>query len=397
MRKIADEERRARLGLRHGSARPLASAEDAVDAMVALHSSDPATVYLSTWARVGDFVPTDLEGALYERRSLVRMLGMRRTLFVVPVEVAAVMNEACTKALVPAQRRLLVRMLGEQGLVSPDRVERWVDRVAAETLDALAARGEASARELTKDVPDLGLKLTFGEGKTWRASVGVSTRMLFLLATEGRILRARPLGSWISGQYRWARTVDWLGSPLAAMDHAEASAQLLTRWLRAFGPASSVDIRWWTGWTARLTAATLEAIGAVEVGLGSGVGYVLPNDVEPVAKPEPWVALLPGLDPTIMGWKERDWYLGAHASTLFDTNGNAGPSVWANGKVVGGWSHADEGQVVVKLLEPVDAKTKRMIEAERLRLQVWLGDVHIKPRFRTPLERSLSGSRQGRG
>ena len=392
MRKIVDEERRARLGLRHGLARPVASAEDAVDAMVALHSSDPATVYLSAWARVRGFAPPDLEDALYERRSLVRMLGMRRTLFVVPVEVAAIMNEACTKALVPAQRRLLVRMLEEQELVPADTVERWVDRVSAETLDALAARGEASAREVTKDVPDLGLRLAFGEGKTWSASVGVSTRILFLLATEGRILRARPLGSWISGQYRWARTEDWLGSPLASMNHAEASAQLLTRWLRAFGPATSVDIRWWTGWTAKLTAKTLEAIGAADVELEEGAGYVLPDDVEPVGEAAPWVALLPGLDPTIMGWKQRDWYLGAHASALFDTNGNAGPTVWANGRVVGGWLHAEDGEVVVKLLEPVDAKTRKMIDAERLRLRDWLGDVRIKPRFRTPLERSLSGS-----
>ena len=395
MRKIVDEERRARLGLRHGLARPVASAEDAVDAMVALHSSDPATVYLSAWARVRGFAPPDLEDALYERRSLVRMLGMRRTLFVVPVEVAAIMNEACTKALVPAQRRLLVRMLEEQELVPADTVERWVDRVSAETLDALAARGEASAREVTKDVPDLGLRLAFGEGKTWSASVGVSTRILFLLATEGRILRARPLGSWISGQYRWARTEDWLGSPLASMNHAEASAQLLTRWLRAFGPATSVDIRWWTGWTAKLTAKTLEAIGAADVELEEGAGYVLPDDVEPVGEAAPWVALLPGLDPTIMGWKQRDWYLGAHASALFDTNGNAGPTVWANGRVVGGWLHAEDGEVVVKLLEPVDAKTRKMIDAERLRLRDWLGDERIKrikPRFRTPLERSLSGS-----
>jgi hypothetical protein len=77
---------------------------------------------------------------------------------------------------------------------------------------------------------------------------------------------------------------------------------------------------------------------------------------------------------------------------LFDTNGNAGPTVWANGRVVGGWSHAEDGEVVVKLLESVDAKLEKMIETERGRLRDWLGDVRIKPRFRTPLERSLAGT-----
>ena len=119
---------------------------------------------------------------------------MRRTVFVVPVGFAPVMHEACTKALIPGQRARLVRMLEEQRVAPPGRGEAWLAKVAAETLAALAARGEATARELTADVPELGAKLTFGEGKTWAGTMGVSTRVLFLLATEGLIVRTRPLG-----------------------------------------------------------------------------------------------------------------------------------------------------------------------------------------------------------
>ena len=204
-------ERRARLGVRHHLAARAPSAEETAAAMVGLHSSDPASVYLSAWARVDGFVPAGLEEALYRRRSLVRMLGMRRTLFVVPVDLATVMHEACTKARAPAERRRLVRMLEEQGIAAAGRGERWLDRVASATLEALRVRGEASARELTADVPELGTKLDFGRGTTWAATVGVSTRVLFLLATEGLVVRARPLGSWTSGQYRWATTEHWLG------------------------------------------------------------------------------------------------------------------------------------------------------------------------------------------
>jgi hypothetical protein len=38
---------------------------------------------------------------------------------------------------------------------------------------------------------------------------------------------------------------------------------------------------------------------------GGQVGYVLPDDLEATAEPEPWVALLPVLDATTMGWKDR--------------------------------------------------------------------------------------------
>jgi len=390
VRRLPVTERRARVGARHGLARKLASVEEAALSVVALHSSDPATVHLSCRARVEGFEPADLDDALYVRKTLVRMLGMRRTLFVVPRDLAPLMHEACTKALIPRERTRLVRMLEQQGVVTPGGGERWLDRVQTKTLAALERLGEAAARELTAEVPELANKLVLGAGSSWEASVGVSTRVLFMLATEGRIVRTRPLGAWTSGQYRWSPVDRWLGGPLPVVDHDEACAGLLRRWLGRFGPATTTDIRWWAGWTAKLTASTLSAIGAVEVRLGDAQGWVLPDDVEPVA-PERWVAFLPGLDPTVMGWKERAWYLGRHERDLFDTNGNAGPTVWADGRVVGAWGQTDAGNIRVRLHVRVDARTRSSIEAERERLRAWFGDVRIRTRFGTALERSLAG------
>ena len=390
MRRIGVRERRARLGARHLLASSAASVEEAAAALVGLHSSDPATVFLSSWARVDRFEPAELEDALYVRRSLVRMLGMRRTMFVVPVELAPVMHEACTKALIPGQRARLVRMLEEQGVAPPGRGQAWLARVAAAALAALAARGEATARELTADVPELGAKLSFGEGKTWAGTMGVSTRVLFLLATEGLIVRTRPLGAWTSGQYRWATVEHRLGAPLAEVDHAQACSELLGRWLRSFGPATMTDIRWWTGWTAAQAKATLVALDAAAVRMGDDTGYVFPDDLDPVGDADPWVALLPGLDPTTMGWKDRGWYLGEHAAELFDRTGNAGPTVWANGRAVGAWGQTEEGDVVVELFARLDPASRRRLDAERERLAAWFGDVRIRPRFATPLGKELA-------
>jgi Winged helix DNA-binding domain len=391
VRRIGVEERRARLGARHALARPARSVEDAAAAMVALHSSDPASVFLSAWARVRVFTPPSLERAMYERRSLVRMLGMRRTMFVVPIETAALMDEACTKPLAPAERRRLVTLLEDQGIAEAGSGPAWVSRVCARTYEALEARGEATARELTRDVPELANKLTFGEGRRWAGSMGVSTRILFLLATEGRIVRTRPLGGWTSGQYRWATTAWWLGRSLPVLERGEARARLLAMWLRAFGPATLTDVRWWTGWASTAARAALEAVEAVEVEVDDGVGYVLADDARPAPRARPWAALLPGLDPTVMGWKERAWYLGDHGPRLFDRNGNAGPTVWVDGRVVGGWAQTPRGGIEVELLEPVAAEARRRIDAERSRLREWLGDVRIKARFPGPLERILAG------
>ncbi|HSL10387.1 MAG TPA: winged helix DNA-binding domain-containing protein [Actinomycetota bacterium] len=391
MRTISDAERRARLARRHDLAVPASGVETAVDAVVALHSSDPVSVYLSARARVRNLTVDDLDEALYGRRSLVRMLGMRRTLFVVPRATAAEMDAGCTKALVDGERRRLVRMLEEQGVADGDAAA-WLREVCDRTATAVAMRGAATAAELTRDVPELALKLTFGEGRRWAATVGVSTRVLFLLATEARIVRARPVGSWISGQYRWASTSAWLGDDLPALDPAAARAALLRRWLFAFGPATATDAKWWTGWTVAQTQRALADVDAIEVGLDGGdAGWILPDDDGRVRTPRPWVALLPGLDPTVMGWKERGWFLGPHGDALFDRNGNAGPTVWCDGRVVGGWAVVAPGDVAFRLLEDVGAEATRAIESEAARLAAWIGDRTVTPRFRTPLERELAG------
>ena len=376
MRHITDDERRARLAVRHRLSKPTRSVDEAAEAVVGLHSSDPTSVYLSARARVKGFEPAALETALYERKSVVRMLGMRRTMFVVPVDVAAAMDVACTQPISVGERKRLIALIESQGLAKD--ATGWLKKVEARTLAALQDAGEATAAQLTKVVPELRAKLEMGAGKTWGGSVGMSTRVLFLLASEGRIVRGRPLGGWTSSQYRWAPTDGWLEGGLPDLAVGVARVDLVTRWLRAFGPGTVTDIKWWTGWTVRQTKAVLADVGAVEVELSNGLGYVLAGDEKPIAKPAQWVALLPGLDPTTMGWKERSWYLGDHGSQLFDRNGNAGPTVWVDGRIVGGWAQRGDGEIVTELLEPVAGPAARLIAGETARLQNVVGRRQIQ-------------------
>jgi hypothetical protein len=393
MRRVDVGERRARLAVRHRLATPGPTVEAAAESMVGLHASDPATVFLAAWARVRSFRRGDLERALYDDRTLLRMVGMRRTLFVVPPDVAEVMDAACTKALGPPERRRLVRLLEQQSIA--DDGGAWLDRVCRSVLESLNDRGEATATELTEDVPELGLKFTYAEGKAYGGQVGISTRILFLLATEGRIVRGRPRGRWLSSLYAWTPTERWLGQGLPDIETAAAQEELVRRWLWSFGPGTLTDIRWWTGLTSRDTRRALAGVGAVEVDVEAGVGYLLADDLEPVVEPEPWVALLPGLDPTPMGWKERAWYFGDHATMLFDRNGNAGPTVWCDGRVVGGWAQRAEGEVVLTLMEDIGGEAERAVAATAERLTDWLAGSVITPRFRTPLERQLASPRPG--
>jgi len=395
---ITTIERRMRLGQRHGLAAGASAdtPEEISRRLVGLHGTDPISAYLACWARVDGFHVPMLERSLYEERSLLKILGMRRTMFVVPPELAAIIQAACTDAIAAGERRRLLRMLEEAGIASP--AGPWLTGVEAETIAALERLGEATAADLTKHVEGLRAQIPFGIGKKWQSTVGVSTRLLFLLSAESRIIRGRPKGTLVSSLYRWAPMDRWLPEPLRLPAPAEAEGELARRYLGTYGPAPLVDLRWWAGWTVARARRALAAIGAVEVDLDDGGrGWILGDDRDrSIERHEagdgatPWVALLPALDSTTMGWQQRDWFLAPHAKRLFDRNGNAGPTIWVDGKVVGGWAQRRSGEIRVELLEDVGAEARRAIDARAAALAEWLGDLRFVPRFRTPVEIELS-------
>jgi hypothetical protein len=389
-RRITVEERRARLALRHrlASGAEAAGPVEVAASLVGLHSSDPTTVFLAAMARMREPSLAAVEEALYDERTLVRIHGMRRTLWVFPVELAAVVQAACTDAIALRERRRLERLLADSGI--PDG-SAWFEEVARATLGVLGARGEAAGAELSRTVPGLNTALNYGPGR-WGGEQPATSRVLFQLAAERRIMRGSPRGSWTSSQYRWVPFDSWLPGGLAEWTAEAAQAELARRWLGRFGPATTADLKWWTGWTLGETRRALAETDAAEVELDGGApGLALAGDLEPGAAPDPWVALLPGLDPTAMGWKERDWYLGEHGPLLFDSSGNVGPTVWSDGRIVGGWAQRTGGEVVYRLLEDIGADAIAAVDRAAASLTEQLGGTRVTTRFPTPLERELAG------
>jgi len=394
-RTVPISERRARLALRHRLA-PQARCDDPTEVaagVVALHATDPASVYLSVLARLRNGTVADVGRALYDDRALVRLLGMRRTMFVAPLDVAAVIQASSSRAVAVRQRRRYADLIVKGGGMSATEVDSWLRDVEEGTLRALRARGEATGAQLSLDEPRLRTPVQLDEGKSYGGTANITTWVLVLLALDGRIVRGRPNGTWMSTQYRWAPMDAWLPGGLKEWATADAQVELARRWLASFGPGTIADLRWWTGWTATEVKRALVALEPVEVELeGGGTGLLLPDDVAPVTGPaEPWAALLPALDPTPMGWTGREWYLGPHKEALFDRNGNIGPTVWWAGRIVGGWARRRDGTLAYRLLEDVGAAAATAVEAEAERASAWFGDAVPTPRFRTPLERELSG------
>ena len=388
MRSFDVAERRARLARRHRLAPSdrAASVEGAARSLVCLHATDPATVYLSARSRVTAMTTADMDRTLYDDRTLVKHLAMRRTLFAFPREVLDAVQGGASAKVAAAERRRLVRAVEQSGLRSDG--EAWFDAAREAVLAALAGGREATSTELRAEIPLLEGSLTYGEGRSWGGQVPVGPRVLTVLSAAGELVRASNAGGWTTSRPRWATMESWLGRPLDPPDVATGTAQLVRAWLAAFGPGTDQDLKWWLGGTLTGTRRALAAVGAVEVDLGAGrVGHVLPDDLGPTERPGPWVALLPALDPTTMGWFERDWYLSGHRTAVFDGNGNGGSTAWSDGRIVGGWHQSETGEVVVGLLEPVDPAVERALTEEAGRLTDWLAGVRVAERFPSPLTR----------
>ena len=181
----------------------------------------------------------------------------------------------------------------------------------------------------------------------------------------------------------------------------EACCELARRYLERFGPATVEDLQWWTGWNATTTRTALSDLPLLQVDLHGTPGIAL-RDVDPsgdAGSParrytgERVAALLPVLDPTPMGWRHRDWFMGIEARHLFDRAGNIGPTIWLEGEIIGSWACVGQGQVHTAVLADRGRDSERSIRDAAGRLRDTLDGFTVTPAARTPLERTQEGRR----
>ena len=362
MRHITDDERRARLARRQA-----------------------ATVHLALRARVPGVTVADVEKALYDDRTLVKQLAMRRTLFVFPRDLLPAAWGSAAARTARQQRAQLAKNVLGAGLA--DDADAWIAAATAAVLELLADGVERTTREIRDQVPALDGRFSVGTpDKKWGGEFPIGAWVLTSMGAEGRVVRATNRGHWRLNKPTWTRTELWLGEQPAPLPEEEGYAELVRRWLGTFGPGTEADLVWWLGATKTIVRRALADVGAVAVGLdGGGTGWVLPDDLEEEPPVGPWAALLPTLDPTVMGWKERGFYLdAADAPYLFDSNGNAGNTAWWDGRVVGCWVQDDDAVVRLVLRHELGADARAALEAEAERLTAWLDGVRVVNVYASP-------------
>ena len=297
---------------RHHLAGDASGPEAAARAMIALHATDPASVYLSVLARSTASTLADVAQAMYDRRSLVRWMAMRRTLFVFPREDIPMIQAAVSTPLAAVLRRRLIGRLERNGTEPPidDDAGAWLDDLASRVENALAKRGTATGAQLSTDEPELRTSILVRAPSD--RPQNVTSSLLTLMSAEGRLVRSTPVGAWTSRHHRWEPVGRWWPDGLPAHDIGRAQQALARQWLTRFGPATVEDLQWWTGWTKATVRRALDNLPVAEIDLHGQPGITLRDSVGdlPDDAHAPVASLLPALDPTPMGWKHRDWFLG---------------------------------------------------------------------------------------
>ena len=276
--RISDEQRRVRLARRHALAGPYRVDDPvaAARAVVALHATETASVHLAVAARTEGVSVGDVDRALYEERSLVRQLAMRRTLFAFPRDLLPMALASASERVATALATRIGKAVVENGLATDGQA--WLDEACRAVEQAVREAGALSNAEIRGAVELVRGQVQVGTGK-WGQAVPVSPWVCSMLTLRGRLTRGEPVGAWTNPRPRWWLMEDWLGEPVERADAGVAYAELVRRWLERFGPGTLDDVVWWLGATKGIVRAALAEVGAVEVDLDGGeVGWVLPGD-----------------------------------------------------------------------------------------------------------------------
>jgi len=176
VRHVPDIERRSRLVRRHalGPHHRLTDPVAATEAVVCLHATEPATVYLSVAARTHGVTVADIDRTLYTERSLVKQLAMRRTLFAFPRDLLPAVWGSASARVAETERRKIGKDVVTAGLVGDG--DAWLDSVRSGVLGLLADHRALGAQEIRELYPPIDMKVSTSASAKWGGPIPVAPR-----------------------------------------------------------------------------------------------------------------------------------------------------------------------------------------------------------------------------
>lgn len=332
---------------------------------------------IALWARLRQVTLADVDRALVQKRTIVKVWSMRGALHLHPAkEVLTVLG-----GLMPTRLPREQRWIQSAGLKEEETTAMILNALKngpltrAELVDYLAKRLGTK----TKDWMDGGWgRETVGSNTAWQLVRPAVMRGLVCFGPSD--------GQEIS----FVRVDRWLRRPPSMPAEADAEEALVRRYLQSFGPADAHDLRAWAGVHMRPIRAVLERLKdeIVEVDRDGRPGFLLRRDLPELEKARPHqgvVRLLPSFDPFMLGHYERGHLVDpAHYNDVYKDQGWLAPVVLVDGRVGGTWSYQRKSsklQVAVRMFKSFNEDAEKQVKEEAHDLSRFLEAQHVAVRF----------------
>jgi hypothetical protein len=331
-----------------------------------LHAQVMSSAELAVWARVEGVARGEVQGALWEERTLVKTWAMRGTLHLLPTADLPMWYGALARSRRYRTAAVWKRILG----ISLEDLDRVTDALGMALRDRVLTR-----EELVREV-GRATRLRAFNGKVPLNGWGT---VLKPAAFSGRLCFAPSVGARV----RFTSPETWLPRFDTAIAPDAAVACLMRRYFGAYGPATTHDFaRWWGGNSVaevrRWIAALGEEVTAVE--LGGESAWMLAADVgelRGLSKTRS-VRLLPGFDPYVVAASRHAGELlpGDFRARIYRPQGWISPVLLVNGRMEGVWRHELKGSALEVTVEPfgeIQTWARRGAAEEAERLAVFFG------------------------
>jgi hypothetical protein len=318
-----------------------------IEHLVGLQAQEPPNPYIALWSRLDGFQPEELSQLLADRH-VVRATLMRGTIHLV--------TAADGLTLRPVLQSVMERTLASTAFARD---------IAGVDYGALVATGRALLEEQPRTRAELTPLLAerFPGYKADSLAMAVS----YLVPT----IQVTPRGLWRrSGQARLTTIESWLGRPLAADSSPD---EVVLRYLAAFGPATTADMRTWS----RLTGLreVIERLRPRLITFRDEKGrelFDLPDAPRPDAETPAPPRFLPEYDNVVLSHDDRARIIVHNhwPALLRGKNGHIG-SFLVDGVVAGAWKITPERSAAtlqVIPLAPLSTTDESAVAEEGARL-----------------------------
>jgi uncharacterized protein YcaQ len=337
-----------------------------VDDICGLHATGTLEPYLTLFTRMENFKKEDLDNELYIKKSLGRIRGMRKTLFILTKEMIPIVHTVIKYQTVKRDNKYLeIRDINRE----------QYDELAKEIINLLTIK-EMSTTEIKKLI------------KTEKDLSAV----ISVMCDEMLILRGKPISSWKDRRLFYAPFKQYFPDiKLNDFDESKATTKLINKYIRNYGPVTETDIVWWLGISKGKVRSSLnhlsDTIETVKVGNLEYDYLINKSEIKTIENIElnshPTVNILPGLDPYIMGYKNRERYINyAYYNFIFDRSGNGTTTILLDGIVNGVWDIVSKPEPLIKfhIFEEVNSSIYDLIELECKRMGKFITgkDIAIK-------------------